>query len=110
MRGAKSWRVLRLRGDVQTEVADAAECDSGELLHFGGHGFENFLNAMEPVAPADCEDEIAEDFPIVVRVAGSGHDFIESLQAAFQIDHRTAFFKRRASGKDDMRGGCCCVG
>jgi hypothetical protein len=54
--------------------------------------------------PAEGEDEVAEDFPVVACLAGHFDGAVEALEAAGEVDHRAAFFGEGGGGQHQMGG------
>src|SRR3954466_2688969 len=73
--------------DLHTEVSNLAQVQAGEFLHLGGHRFEDVLDHIEAIRSRDGLDEVAQDFPVIVRFAGGVHRVIEALETTLGIDH-----------------------
>ena len=68
----------------------------------GDHGFEDFFDHVEPVSAACGGGDVAEDFPVFSGNSGGVDGFVESLEAAGDVDHAAAFFLGFGEGEDDV--------
>ena len=89
--------------DVHAEIADFVQTQSGKLWHCLADSAKDIVDGENGVSSADCLEQVPQNFPIVARVTGRPHRAIQSLQSAFAIDHRAAFFGKTAPGKNDCR-------
>ena len=80
-------------GDDDTLVGDAGEGELVELADAFTELFEDVFNGRHLLwFGAHGLEQIAEDFPVVVRLTRGDAGGVQSLQATAEIDHRAAFF------------------
>jgi hypothetical protein len=92
--------------DLVTGLSDLralmADFRKGEAIEGGdvfGEHFEDILDLMDLVRVAgDGEQQVAEDFPIVVRLTLRFDGAVEALEAAGEIDHGAALFGEGGGG------------
>lgn len=98
-------------GDDHALVTDAGK---GKIFEFA----DAFAQLLEGVFDGrDClffaaeqVDQIAQDFPVIVGLAGWHAGLIEALQATAEVDHRSAFFCESRGGEHDVGSFCRGVG
>ena len=98
-------------GDDHALVTDAG---NGKIFEFAdalAEFLEGVFDGRDGLFfAAEQVDQIAEDFPVVVRLAGGDGGLVEALQTTAEVDHRAAFFGESGGGKHDIRilsGGVC---
>src|SRR6266404_4449921 len=88
---------------LHAEIADLAQSETAELRNLRAHLPENVFNRVNAVASAKRLEQVAQNFPIVPRISGWAHRAIQTLQSAFPVNHRAAFFGKPGSRQDNSR-------
>src|SRR5438046_4867319 len=89
--------------NMHAEVADFAQGQPSELRDCLADLAKDILDRGNRVASANCLEQITQDFPIITCIPGWAHRAIQSLQSAFPVDHRAAFFGEAARGQNNRR-------
>src|ERR1043166_265138 len=88
---------------MHAEVTDLAQGQSRKLWKGLADLTKDIINRMNRVATANCLEQITQYLPIIACVSRRAYRAIQSLQAAFAIDHRAAFFGKTARGQNHGR-------
>ena len=100
----QKWDFVAGFGDDHALVTDAGK---GKIFEFAD-ALTEFLEGVFDgrdclFFAAEQVDQIAEDFPVVMRLAGGDGGLVEALQTTAEVDHRAAFFGESGGGKHNIR-------
>ena len=87
------------RKSLIADTGKGQPLESGDLC---GETGEDVLNAVQAVGTAQCNDEIADDLPGVVGVAGAFDCFVEALETTCDVDHAATLLCIRTACQHDM--------
>ena len=73
--------------NVHAEIANLAQTQPGELRDRFAHLPKNILDRVNSIAAAERLEQVAQNLPILARVAGRAHRTIQSLQSSVTVNH-----------------------
>src|SRR5437868_135632 len=98
----RRWRccILRRCDHVHAEITNLVQAQPCQWRNRFCHLPKHIFDRAETIAASKLLKEIAQDLPILARLAGGSDSPIQSLQTAATIDHRAAFFGVSGGGQD----------
>ncbi len=94
---------------LNAEVANVAQSQAGQLRNCVCHLPKNIFDRIEAacsrtrfgVADAEGLKQVAQDFPIISRLAGRANGAIQSLETTIAVNHRATLLRESIGRKDD---------
>ena len=73
-----------------------------KICNFAGELLEDIVHTVQAVGATHSEDQVAQDFPVVARLAGRFDGLAEALKTAGDVDHAAALFRVARSWKNGV--------